>query len=102
MTNKALMDYLGISRGLYYSSVKTQKINLRDLGKYFKSTSSYRKRRDYLYDKYRKTVAEHFLDELWTKFVEAETRRIEEREYNQWVLQQRKKEVEQFTEKQPS
>lgn len=96
------MEYLGLGRGIYYSALRTYKINLRDLAKYFKSTDSYRKRRDYLYNKYRKTVEEYHLDEIWSRFVDAETRRIEEREYNQWLLRQRKKEVAQFTEKQPS
>lgn len=95
------MRYLGISKTYYATCVKKRNMDLHGLMNHFKSIDSFRKRRDYFYNKYKDTVDEYYLDDIWDKFVTAELKRIEEKEFNQWLLKQQKEKVNKFTRKQP-
>lgn len=94
------MRYLGISKTYYATCVKKRNMDLHELMNYFKNVNSFRKRRDYFYDKYKKVVDEYYLDDIWDKYVTAELKRIEEKEFNQWLINQAKEKAKKYTSKQ--
>lgn len=94
------MRYLGISKTYYATCVKKFNMDLHGLMNHFKSINSFRKRRDYFYSKYKDTVDEYYLDSIWEKYIDAEIERIQKKEFGQWLLKERKKEIIRFTDKQ--
>lgn len=94
------MRYLGISKTYYATCVKKFNMDLHGLMVKFKSMTSFRKRRDYFYNKYEKTVDLFYLDDIWEKYVDAELKRIEEKEFNQWLMKQIKEQRNKYTSKQ--
>jgi hypothetical protein len=87
---KPTYEYFGINASKM-KNIERKGIKMKPLKKTFETLGTFRKQKTYLYKTYGGKVDEHILDIIWEGYTTAELKRIERKEYYEYIKKRRAK-----------